>query len=544
MKILALLGQVSWKRLIIAVLLSLTSGASATLIIKSIHTTLKEGIPDLQEFIILFAVLLALFGIAAVISTRMLSRLTQKVLYDLRVNISRKVLEANFEKIEYRGSSIYTILTEDINTILRTVNKLPGLFTSLTTALGCFIYLFVLSWQLSLMVISVFLAVFILIQLNNSKLRFFAGKSRTSMVAIFERFEGLIYGLKELTLDSNHRKKFIEIELPEACETHMNFKYSEQVNIQVTSKISEVLLLSGIAIILIIVSLVDFVSLTTFSEFLTITLFIVTPLAAASEFMKLLKPVEIALDQIEAVGIELEKLANKNEQKHELNRNEVKTVVQLKNAEYEYYNQEDDSYFKLGPIDLDIRKGELIFVVGGNGSGKTTLAKILTGLYVPKGGHIIYEGSKINLENLRSYRNQFTAIFTDSYLFDKIDYLNKVDPVKVEEYLKLLELDHKIKFENNTYSSTKLSSGQRKRLGLLTALLEDKDLYLFDEWAANQDPHFKKVFYRQIIKALIQEGKTVILISHDENYFDLADRIIQLEEGKIKEVMAHSISFS
>ncbi len=543
MKILSLLGQVSWKKLAIAIVLSLISGASATLIIKNIHTGLKDGIQDIQGFMILFSVLLLFFSISAIISTRMLSGLTQKVLFDLRVNISKKVLEADFEKIEYKGSNIYTILTEDINTILRMVSKLPGLFTSLTTAFGCFIYLFFLSWELSLMVVTIFLVVFLVIQLSNPRLRYYAGKSRESMIDIFERFDELIHGLKELSLDANHKKEFINKELPEACGIHMGYKVKEDINIQLTSKISEILLLSGIAIILIAISVFDFVPLTTFSEFLTITLFIVTPLAASSEFMKLLKPVEIAFGQIESIGIELEKIAKVRDQTLRPDE-DAGTLIDLKDVSYEYYSLEDDSYFILGPLDLSIEKGELLFLVGGNGSGKTTLAKILTGLYIPRSGEVIYKGDRVVESKLDSYRHQFTALFTDNYLFEKLGYLKELDPAKARHLLKLLELDHKLKLDGKSYSTTRLSSGQKKRLSLLTAILENKEIYLFDEWAANQDPHFKRIFYREIIPHLTNDGKTVIVISHDEQYFDLADRVVFLVDGKIQDIKTFATSLS
>jgi putative ATP-binding cassette transporter len=83
-------------------------------------------------------------------------------------------------------------------------------------------------------------------------------------------------------------------------------------------------------------------------------------------------------------------------------------------------------------------------------------------------------------------------------------------------------------------STVDLSQGQRKRLALMTAYLEDRPIYLFDEWAADQDPVFKEVFYLALLPELKARGKTVIVISHDDHYFHVADRILKLDYGKIE----------
>jgi putative ATP-binding cassette transporter len=104
---------------------------------------------------------------------------------------------------------------------------------------------------------------------------------------------------------------------------------------------------------------------------------------------------------------------------------------------------------------------------------------------------------------------------------------------QAQEYLKLLQLQDKVRVEDGVLSTTSLSQGQRKRLALLTAYLENRPIYIFDEWAADQDPNFKDVFYMQILPTLRSAGKTVVVISHDDRYFQAGDRIIKLDYGKI-----------
>lgn len=196
---------------------------------------------------------------------------------------------------------------------------------------------------------------------------------------------------------------------------------------------------------------------------------------------------------------------------------------------------DDEKGFLLGPISLTLQPGQITYIVGGNGSGKSTLAKLITGLYPPKKGSIYLDGVLITDENREWYRQHFSAIFSDFYLFDSCLGFNHRDlDREVESYLRQLQLDHKVKVRNGVLSTTNLSQGQRKRLALLTAYLEDRPIYLFDEWASDQEPHFRDLFYRQSLVKLKERGKAVIVITHDDRYFHLADQIIKLDYGKIQ----------
>jgi len=188
----------------------------------------------------------------------------------------------------------------------------------------------------------------------------------------------------------------------------------------------------------------------------------------------------------------------------------------------------------IGPINLHFHAGELVYLVGGNGSGKSTLAKILTGLYTPEGGEIRVNGQVITNQNRDDYRQHFSAVFADFHLFDRFMGIKGENrDAQAQEYLEQLHLSHKVKIENGKLSTTELSQGQRKRLALLTAYLEDRSFYLFDEWASDQDPLFKDVFYTKLLPELKARGKTVLVITHDDHYFHLADRVIKLDYGQI-----------
>jgi putative ATP-binding cassette transporter len=209
--------------------------------------------------------------------------------------------------------------------------------------------------------------------------------------------------------------------------------------------------------------------------------------------------------------------------------------IELRGVTHTYHRERENSNFILGPVDLIVQPGELLFIIGGNGSGKTTLVKLLTGLYIPEEGEIRLNGQAVNDATREYYRRHFSVVFSDFYLFESLLGLDtrQIDK-RARTYLSRLQLDHKVEVKNGVLSTTQLSQGQRKRLALLTAYLEDRPVYIFDEWAADQDPLFKEVFYLQLLPELKAQGKTVIVISHDDKYYQLADRIVKLDYGKVE----------
>jgi len=210
--------------------------------------------------------------------------------------------------------------------------------------------------------------------------------------------------------------------------------------------------------------------------------------------------------------------------------------LRLSNVQYRYPGQGDEFAFQLGPIDLQVRRGELIFIVGGNGSGKSTLAKLLTGLYQPSEGTVALNGVTLDAANSEWHREHFAAIFANFYLFaDVLGENGQLDGLeeRVGHYLQRLGLAHKVQFVDGRLSTTALSQGQRKRLALLLLMMEGREVLLLDEWAADQDPVFRHVFYHELLPELQAAGKTIIAISHDDRYFDVADRIYRLDYGQL-----------
>jgi putative ATP-binding cassette transporter len=149
-------------------------------------------------------------------------------------------------------------------------------------------------------------------------------------------------------------------------------------------------------------------------------------------------------------------------------------------------------------------------------------------------GEIYFGDLKIDHEWLNSGRQYISAILSDYYLFDRLlGSLTEVDEKLVNRYLTKLEIQRKVTVTDGKFSTLALSDGQKKRLALVVAFLEDRDIYLFDEWAADQDPVFKEVFYYNIVPELKARNKAVVVITHDDRYFHVADQVLFMEEGKL-----------
>jgi putative ATP-binding cassette transporter len=267
----------------------------------------------------------------------------------------------------------------------------------------------------------------------------------------------------------------------------------------------------------------------------TVILFqLMTPLEVLMNVLPQLGRAAVAGRNLEQLGFSLE-AENREKEAGESRALPDWGRLELRGVTHTYRRENEEESFLLGPIDLALKPGELVFLVGGNGSGKTTLAKILIGLYVPEGGEIHFGFGKVDDGNREEYREHFAVVFSDFFVFEK---LLGLDAEALDEealrYLRQLHLEQKVQVRDGVLSTVDLSQGQRKRLALMTAYLEDRPIYLFDEWAADQDPVFKEVFYLALLPELKARGKTVIVISHDDHYFHVADRVLKLDYGKIE----------
>jgi putative ATP-binding cassette transporter len=208
---------------------------------------------------------------------------------------------------------------------------------------------------------------------------------------------------------------------------------------------------------------------------------------------------------------------------------------------FHYRDAADQQLFSIGPLDFSLRAGETVFVIGGNGSGKSTMIKVLTGLYLPDSGAIRIDDRLVPFAQYAPYRDLFGGVLNDFHLFDRLYGQEDIDEDKLNEWLRIMQLDDKTAFIDGRFTNIDLSTGQRARLALIATQMEDKSIYILDEWAAPQDPEFRQYFYEVILADLKKAGKTVVVVSHDDRYFHIPDRILKMEYGELVETVDGSL---
>ena len=267
-------------------------------------------------------------------------------------------------------------------------------------------------------------------------------------------------------------------------------------------------------------------------------LFFFGPLANVVSMVPVLAQVNVTVDNLERLEATLDKaLAHSagQETSPQIDMTGFKSI-RFERVRFDYQDPDGNVTFQVGPVDGEVRRGEVLFLVGGNGSGKTSLLKLLTALYWPAEGKILVDDVEIGPANIQSYRNLFSAIFSDFYLFEKLHGLRDAAPERVNALLAAMDLSHKTTFSNGRFSETRLSTGQRKRLALVVAYVEDKPVYVFDELAADQDAHFRDYFYGTLLPEFKKAGKTLVVVTHDDRYYHVADRVLVMDFGRLQEL--------
>ncbi|MEQ8338022.1 MAG: cyclic peptide export ABC transporter [Cyclobacteriaceae bacterium] len=534
MQIIRILIKSSLPLFLVASVASVLTGLCSTMVIKTIHEAIQNTNFSPYQFGLSFLGYWAGYGILSIIASYTVSLLTQKIIHKLRIDLSNRILSSTFESVEHNQSKLLPILTEDIKTVSNSIDRLPGVTTGLATVLGIIGYMTWYSPQLSLATFFLFLLVYGFTRVTLPYVRKYAYTAREFLNDLYIKFEGLVYGIKELTLNRDFKRSYLKDQIEPISKLQNKYYLKENIVSSITNRSTDMILLLGMGILIMVIFKTQFVTLEFFGEYLILVLFTLSPLSTAAGFMSGIKRMEASLAHIEKAGIKIDESEAKNVNINNDSWSSNSSLIEVKNLEHTYYHAEEDESFTLGPMNLNLMKGEMIFLIGGNGSGKTTLAKIILGLYKPISGDIYYKNIKVENTNLSAYRSKFSAIFSDSYVFDHLLHIDQSTLKKRgKELIELLELSKKVKIENGKFSTKRLSDGQKKRLALIISILEDKEIYLFDEWAANQDPHFKEVFYHKVLAYLKNEGKTIIVITHDDRYFNLADRVLTLRDGQL-----------
>lgn len=502
-------------------------------VIALIHATMNSHGARNPRLLYAYAGMCLLVLASNTISQILLLRVSQKIILKMRMTLSRQILKTPLRKVEEAGTPrVLQCLTGDAQVVSSAIINLPLICVNIATLIACLVYAGWLSrWLL--------LGMFIFIAAGITSYRLAVKKglqfqrlARQQADSLMANFRALSDGNKELKLNQVRSNEFYSRDL-ETCALAMSHYTMKGSSIFIVADVwGRMLYFVFIGIMLFILPTFIEISPASMTGYLLIILYIMGPIGMLLTTVPGLSNAKVSLQRIEELGLKLESDSDEQEASEAAKKSGWRRL-ELQGVTHSYRREKEETNFTLGPLNLTLHEGELVFVIGGNGSGKSTFAKLITGLYIPEGGEIHLDGRAIDDSTRADYRQLFSAVFSDFYLFRRLPGSNGggLDE-KAQQYLSEFNLDKAVKVEEGILSTTAVSQGQKKRLALLGAYLEDRPFYVFDEWAADQDPFFKSIFYTQMLPELKNRGKTVLVISHDDRYYDLADRIIKLDYGQ------------
>lgn len=521
-----------WKEILGATAAGIVGGIAMAWLLSIINTALNApaSLADLVMFVFLAVLSLAGQSLAGIGN----NIVGQKIVARLRQQICTRILSAPLATVENaKAHRLLAVLNNDVEKVAEFARQFAGYAAALAVVLGCLAYLFLLSPAVLAFALG-------LVALG-------AWVNHLAMSAWFVRFEearnledtlqkhyrGIIEGAKELRLNRIRRRLLESQKVLPLTERIAGLNARAFAIFWAADTLSIALLLGMICAILAARPYLG-IENDAITGFIIVMLFAKGPVEELAGALPVFTQAKIAFKRISALSAEF-RTASPIPEPRPATASSFTREIALRNVRHSRF-PDQPADFVLDVSGLTITRGEIVFIVGGNGSGKTTLVKVLLGLYPPTSGTLLLDGRPVAAEAIEDYRQLFSAVFAEYHLFEDI-VAAPAAKERANAWLHRLDLDHLVDLEAGSFSTIDLSTGQRKRLALLHAILEDREILVFDEWAADQDPSYRKLFYTAILPELRAAGRTVIVVSHDDRYFDVADRVVHMERGRITAIV-------
>lgn len=530
----------------LSLLAGLANGLSVSVAIKTAKS-LRPGELHVREFL-LFAVCLFAFWVTKEYVLNRTNRIIEGIVQKLRVRIIEGLKTTSlavFERID-RGRVISTLSTDSI-----ALSYAAGSIVNATSS--AFMVAFVLvwigihsMWALAITLIMVGSAVYLYMQKSHTLAHELGEASRLEN-AFFHNLEGVMSGYKQLKLNREKSQDFFGVEIWNVINETAALRVKTGRTMNQSALLSQTFMLFTIAGVLFLLPNFRPTDIPIIASVIAIVLFASGPISDVVMAIPALSRAEASIANIEALENDLKQQRSELEAMIERKPITTEPFESLACAgtgfEYEPSPGNEGHRFQLQPFDFTLQAGEIVFIVGGNGSGKSTFLKVLTSLYEPSSGQLVWNGKPVTPDRLGSYRNLFTPIFTDFFLFRRLIGVNEADEAHLRDLFATMELSGQVDIVNRELTTTALSTGQRKRLALALAETERRPVFIFDEWAADQDPVFRRFFYTELLPAMKARGQTVVAVTHDDAYFAYADRVLKMDYGRFLEGEHHVKAF-
>jgi putative ATP-binding cassette transporter len=460
------------------------------------------------------------------------------IIHRMRVRLMDYVRRSELLPLEMIGrAEIVSAITMETATLTQASNTLAfaaqgALLIFLVTAYLA--YLSLLAFALAVVIVGIGAALF------HSKTRQHALDMREASMwenKLYDRLSDVLDGFKEVRLNRARSDALFE-DLVEVSRAAANIKIrtqSETYQRMVLLQSSLYTLLGAVAFVVPLFS--GQVEPGTITKAVTALVFVVGACFGLVQSIPIIAAADTAADRLDQLELRLRQIASlpdglPGEHARRFSK------IEMRDLEFRYVDRFSEAVFKVGPFNFTLNAGDLVILTGGNGSGKSTFMKLLAGLYRPNSGELLLDGARIAEDNYEYYRSLITAIFPDFHLFQRLYGIPDPDATELVDLLTQFRLHDKTRLTDGEFRTVDLSSGQRKRLALIVSLLEKRPILLLDEWAADQDPEFRRKFYFELLPALHRAGVTVVAISHDDRYIeemDVPTRRLRMDEGRFAE---------
>lgn len=455
----------------------------------------------------------------------------EEVLNRIRVRIADKIRHCDLRPLEEIGrASIYSSIQKQTTTISQSAIVLV---ISAQFAVLIFFTALYVAWlskaAFVLTAVSVTLVALVFLR-RGKQLRARLRETIERENDLYDSLTHQLEGFKETRMNSARGNELFE-RFKEISDSASSMKIRTQADLSSQFIFSQVAFYLMLAVVVFIVPRLSSTFSETISSTATAILFMIGPISGLVGSIPNLATANAACEDIERLEALLD--ASTHEPPAPQAAPPGFHEISFEDVVFSYNDRPDSRQFTVGPINLKISAGEMLFISGGNGTGKSTLLKLLTALYYPMQGVVCLDGEPVDISNREAYRSLFSVVFTDYHLFDRLYGLADIDPGKIAETIRYLELTGKTRVVDSEFETLDLSGGQRKRLALLVSLLEDRQIVVYDEVAADQDPVFRRKYYEEILPALQRQGKTIVAVTHDDRYFSAADRLLKMEAGRI-----------
>lgn len=463
------------------------------------------------------------------------SVIVEHMLKDRLVRVFGKIRHADLEVVEGLGhGEVYTRITQNTNVVSQSGLILVNAAQQSFVLVFCLLYIAWLSKAAFLVTVTIIGIGVVVYSRHAQSLQVLLQSLSDREAELVDSLAHMVDGFKEIRLNRRKADSVFET-FTGISEAVRDLKIDAQISSIVDVMFSDMFFYTLLAIVVFILPRFS----TTYGAVVLMTtsaiLFIIGPLSMVVQAMPIFARAKSALSNLRSLEDRLDQESNGEKLAVATNAPPFHDfrAISLDGVCFSYHSGDGSEGFAVGPLSLRIERGETLFIVGGNGSGKTTAMKLITGLYLPRSGFIRVDRNVLDRSNVQRYRELISTVFSQFHLFDRLYGMEDVDEARVQVLLEEMELTHKTRFENGQFTHLHLSTGERKRLALVVCLIEDKEILVFDEWAADQDPHFRKYFYEVVLQRLKAQGKTIIAVTHDDRYWGVADRVVKMEFGCI-----------